>query len=105
MVRERDPALLQGIRQRHGRRLRIATARAVEGAIPDLVANRIIEQAITPAFRDGHYADGLNAGVDQILARLRGESLPLPPAAAGTPAHFGRQRPLRRRVGQLLDAL
>lgn len=70
------------------RRLRIATARAVEGAIPDLVANRIIEQAITPAFRDGHYADGLNAGVDQILARLRGESLPLPPAAAGT-GHTG----------------
>jgi len=73
---------------RDDRRLRIATARAVEGAIPDLVAHRIIEQAITPAFRDGRYADGLNAGVDQILARLRGESLPLPPAAAGT-GHTG----------------
>ena len=63
------------------RRLRIATARAVEGAIPDLVAHRIIDQAITPAFREGRYADGLNAGVDQILARLRGEELPLPGAA------------------------
>ncbi|NIC40019.1 YgcG family protein [Aquabacterium sp. A08] len=69
---------------RDDRRLRIATARAVEGAIPDLVAHRIIEQAITPAFRAGRYADGLQAGVDQILARLRGEDLPLPGAATAT---------------------
>ncbi len=62
------------------RQLRIATTRAVEGAIPDLVAHRIIEQVITPAFREGRFADGLNAGVDHILARLRGEDLPLPDA-------------------------
>ena len=62
------------------RRVRIATTRAVEGAIPDLVAHRIIDQVITPAFREGRFADGLNAGADHILARLRGEDLPLPEA-------------------------
>ena len=65
---------------RDDRRVRIATAKAVEGAIPDLVASRIIEQAITPRFRQGDYYGGLDAGVDQILARLRGEELPLPAA-------------------------
>jgi len=60
------------------RSVRIATSRAVEGVIPDLVAHRIIEQAITPAFREGRFADGLSAGVDQILARLTGDELPLP---------------------------
>ncbi|PZO19991.1 MAG: hypothetical protein DCF26_04615, partial [Burkholderiales bacterium] len=62
------------------RRLRIATAKALEGAIPDLMARRIIDSAVTPAFRRGEYAGGINAGVDQILARIRGEELPLPDA-------------------------
>ena len=60
------------------RALRIATAKAVEGAIPDVIAGRIIEQVITPRFKQGDFAGGLDAGVDQILARLRGEELPLP---------------------------
>ncbi|WP_442762674.1 TPM domain-containing protein [Malikia spinosa] len=64
------------------RTLRIATAKAVEGAIPDLIAHRIIEGAITPRFKQGDFYAGLNAGVDQILARLKGEELPLPPAQA-----------------------
>ncbi|WP_300660998.1 TPM domain-containing protein [Hydrogenophaga sp.] len=68
------------------RRLRIATAKALEGAIPDLMARRILDGAVTPAFRRGDYAGGINAGVDQILARIRGEELPLPSASAGQAA-------------------
>ena len=64
------------------RTLRIATAKAVEGAIPDLIAHRIIDGAITPRFKQGDFHAGLDAGVDQILARLKGEELPLPPAQA-----------------------
>ncbi|MBT9466373.1 TPM domain-containing protein [Hydrogenophaga sp.] len=64
------------------RRLRIATAKALEGAIPDLMARRILDSAVTPAFRQGDYAGGINAGIDQILARIRGEELPLPDASA-----------------------
>ncbi len=64
------------------RRLRIATAKSLEGAIPDLMARRILDSAVTPAFRQGDYAGGINAGVDQILARIRGEELPLPDASA-----------------------
>lgn len=66
------------------RRLRIATAKALEGAIPDLVASRIIEQAVKPAFGHNDYAGGIQAGVDQILAHIRGEPLPLPGDRAAT---------------------
>lgn len=65
------------------RRLRIATAKTLEGAIPDLLARRILDQAVTPAFRQGDYAGGIQAGVDQILARISGEELPLPGDARG----------------------
>ena len=65
------------------RRLRIATAKTLEGAIPDLLARRIIDQVVTPAFRQGDYAGGIDAGLEQIFARIRGEDLPLPDAAAG----------------------
>ncbi len=58
------------------RKIRIEVAKALEGAIPDLAAKRIINQAIQPAFRAGDFAGGLNAAVDQITARIAGEALP-----------------------------
>ena len=64
---------------KNDRKLRIATAKTLEGAIPDLAAKQIIDRAITPQFKLGDYASGLNAGVDQIMARITGENLPLPP--------------------------
>lgn len=66
------------------RRMRIAPAKTLEGAIPDLMARRILDQAVAPAFRRGDYAGGIQAGVDQILARIRGEDLPLPAADSGS---------------------
>jgi len=60
------------------RRLRIAPAKALEGAVPDLAAQRIIEQVITPAFRQGDVAGGLRAGLTHVQARIEGEALPLP---------------------------
>jgi len=53
-------------------------AKALEGAVPDLAASRIIEGAIVPAFKRGDVAAGIDAGVDQLMARVRGENLPLP---------------------------
>ena len=60
------------------RRLRIEVAKSLEGAIPDLAARRIIDEAITPQLRQGNFAAGLQAGIAQIDARVRGENLPLP---------------------------
>lgn len=60
------------------RRLRIAPAKALEGAVPDLAARQIIDRTITPAFRQGDYAGGLAAGIEALMARIRGENLPPP---------------------------
>jgi uncharacterized protein len=67
-----------------GRQVRIEVAKALEGAIPDLAARQIIDRAIVPAFRANDYAGGLNAGVDQLMARIRGEGLPLPAPRGGS---------------------
>ena len=61
------------------RKLRIEVAKTLEGAIPDLAAKRIIDEAITPRLRQGDFAGGLQAGVAQIDARIRAEGLPAPP--------------------------
>jgi uncharacterized protein len=64
------------------RKLRIEVAKTLEGAVPDLAAKRIIEQTITPLFKQGNYLGGLDAGVDQLMGLVRGEALPAPAAAA-----------------------
>ena len=60
------------------RRVWIAPAKALEGAVPDLAAKKIIDRSITPAFKKGDYGAGLDAGVDGLIARIRGEDLPAP---------------------------
>ena len=68
---------------RDDRKVRIEVAKALEGAVPDLAARQIIDRLITPAFKRGDYAAGLDAGVDGLIARVRGEGLPAPTPAAG----------------------
>ena len=62
------------------RKVRIETTKTLEGAIPDLAARQIIDRAITPRFRQGDFAGGLDAATDQIMALITGEKLPEPEA-------------------------
>ena len=45
----------------------------LEGAIPDVLAKRIIEEQIIPAFRSGNFSLGLQRGVDAMIAASQGE--------------------------------
>ena len=65
---------------RNDHTVHIEVAKALEGAVPDLAARQIIDNAIVPAFRTGNFAGGLNSGLDQLTARVRGEVLPMPDA-------------------------
>lgn len=68
---------------KNDRKVRIEVAKTLEGAIPDLAAKQVIDEAITPAFRRGDYAGGLDAAADRITALIKGEALPAPaPQAA-----------------------
>lgn len=64
------------------RRLRIEVGYGLEGAIPDSVAKRVIDEKITPRFRDGDFYGGVRDGVDQLIKLAEGEKLPPPQAAA-----------------------
>jgi uncharacterized protein len=72
-----DGALL--LLAKNDRRLRIEVGRGLEGAMPDAIAKRIIAETITPHLRQGDFAGGINAGVDQMIAVVSGEALPPPP--------------------------
>jgi len=77
---------------KNDRRLWIAPAKALEGAVPDLAARQIARDIITPAFKAGDYAGGLDKGVDALMARIRGEGLPEPTRRnAGTGVQEGFQ--------------
>jgi uncharacterized protein len=63
---------------KNDRKVRIEVAKTLEGAVPDLAAKQIIDDAITPNFRKGDFAAGLQAAADQLIARVNGEALPPP---------------------------
>ena len=65
---------------KNDRKVRIEIAKTLEGAIPDLAAKQIIDNAITPNFKAGNFAAGLDQASDQIMARISGEALPVPVA-------------------------
>ena len=48
------------------RKIHIATGYGLEGVLPDIIASRIIRNQITPAFQQGQYAQGLQAGMNEI---------------------------------------
>ena len=54
-------------------KMRIEVGYGLEGALPDVTAKRILEDTVAPYFREGRYTQGLNAGVDAIMAATRGE--------------------------------
>ena len=60
------------------RAVRIEVGYGLEGALPDVIANRITDQVIVPRFRAGDFYGGLSAALDRIVAVLEGEALPEP---------------------------
>lgn len=51
----------------------IAVGYGLEGAIPDLIAHRIVEEEILPRFRNGDYYGGMNKATDVLMALAKGE--------------------------------
>jgi uncharacterized protein len=64
------------------RRMRIQTGRGVQGVLTDALSRRIIAERVSPRFRAGDFAGGINDGVDAILKAIEGESLPAPAQSA-----------------------
>jgi uncharacterized protein len=54
-------------------RMNITTGYGLEGALPDSICKRIIDQEIAPRFKQGDFDGGVTAGVNAILAATKGE--------------------------------
>ncbi len=60
------------------RALRIEVGYGLEGVMPDAISRRIIDDTITPLFRQGDFYGGVNAGLAQMINLVDGETLPPP---------------------------
>jgi uncharacterized protein len=58
------------------RAMRLEVGYGLEGAIPDAMARRLIEEVFIPGFREGNFYEGLDAGVDRMIKVVDGEPLP-----------------------------
>lgn len=55
------------------KKIRIEVGYGLEGAIPDITANNIIDKDIKPAFRAGAYFEGIDKATDDIAKAAVGE--------------------------------
>ncbi len=102
---------------KNDRAVRVEVGRGLEGALPDVTANRILTEIITPHFKTGDYDGGVQAGIDRMLAVINGEPLPEPDRKWERHTDFGNLLPLllvgvfvasgvlRSLLGRLLGAL
>ncbi|NMX60847.1 YgcG family protein [Pseudomonas sp. WS 5079] len=58
------------------RKARIEVGYGLEGLVTDLLSHRIIEEQLTPAFRQGDYAGGVQRAVDALSVLVEGGDLP-----------------------------
>jgi uncharacterized protein len=76
------------------RALRIEVGRGLEGALTDLAARRIIDETITPRFREGDFMGGIDAGVDRMISVIDGEPVPAPEQHWEVPQGLGAMLPI-----------
>jgi uncharacterized protein len=55
------------------KKIRIEVGYGLEGAVPDIMAGRIISNIIQPAFREGRFEDGIDKATSAIMALAAGE--------------------------------
>ena len=55
------------------RKLNISTGYGVEGALPDITAQQIIDNVIVPNFRGNDYYRGIDQGTNAIMLAVQGE--------------------------------
>lgn len=69
------------------RKVRIEVGYGLEGPLPDVTAKRIIDGEIVPRFRSGDFPGGITAGMNAMMAAVKGEY-----KGTGRTVDEGRQR-------------
>jgi uncharacterized protein len=55
------------------RKARLEVGYGLEGAMPDALARRVLDEQVLPRFRTGDYGGGIEAGVASAIAATKGE--------------------------------
>jgi uncharacterized protein len=76
-----DGALLMVAKDDH--KVRIEVGRGLEGVLTDALSNRVLDETVKPAFRQGNFYGGIDAGLEQMMKLIQGEPLQ-PPEFAGS---------------------
>lgn len=71
------------------RTVRIEVGYGLEGAIPDAVAYRVIQEYLVPHLREGDFAGGIEAAVGVLGSLVEGEALPAPMVPASAAGYSG----------------
>ena len=72
-------------------KVRIEVGYGLEGDIPDASAKRVVDELITPRFKQGDFAGGLTAGVQRLEALIEGKAAPAAKPADAVPAAPGQR--------------
>lgn len=76
------------------RKLKIEVGYGLEGAVTDVTAKHIIEEVITPAFKEGNYYRGIEEGTNALMKAAAGEYQ--------APAGYGNKKSKGIGVGTIL---
>ena len=72
------------------RKMRIEVGFGLEGAIPDVIARRILDDYVRPRFRTGRFAEGIFGAFEQLMKAAEGESLGAAPSPSSPAAQKSR---------------
>jgi len=72
---------------KNDKQMRIEVGYGLEGELTDVAARRIIGDTVAPLFSQGKFAEGINAGVDRIVAVVGGEDTVATPPPRRRGAH------------------
>jgi uncharacterized protein len=75
-------------------RMKIEIGYGLEGAIPDVTAKHIIDEEITPAFKQDNYYRGLDEGTDALIKAAAGEYK--------APASYGSKKFKKPSIGTII---
>ncbi len=97
-----DGALL--LVARDDRKMRIEVGYGLEPKLTDIACKRILDDVVRPAFRDGDFGRGVEAGVDAIVGTIQGKDV-LPAAGSGAGRATAMPPLAARLVGTLIFAI
>ncbi len=89
--KNKDNGVLLLVAQKE-RKIRIEVGRGLEPVLTDLLSGRIVDNIISPYFKQGRFDDGFAAGAGAIIKATRGEFKGDAIAYGRGASHFGRQR-------------